>query len=215
MTVYQNFLFNFHSSHTSHSQPVLVIQEGTFALHLTLHFCSHNLRNPIDHTAVLIFTFCASKYYHFTDLYDFLSRKSKLGNSHGYFLFKYIISFYKSIQQTTQMILALLRQLKSRTAKNAHVVHRSHCNLVLHFPVASAEGHKMCTQVTYSCSFTVDGFHLILMWLWRLGVSETVGCTLIKSTGTYCGHLVLKFILKNTTDFQRTTADHLHLSHRT
>lgn len=96
------------------------------------------------------------------DLYDFLRRKSKLGNSHGYYLFKYIILFYKSIQQTTQMTLAMLRQLKCRTAKHAHVVHRSHCNMVLHFPLASAEGHKMCTQVTYSCSFTVDGFHPVL-----------------------------------------------------
>jgi len=49
-----------------------------------------------------------------------LRRKSKRGNTHAYYLFEYIILFYKTIQQTIQMTLAMLRQLKSKTATNTH-----------------------------------------------------------------------------------------------
>lgn len=48
-----------------------------------------------------------------------LRRKSKLSNRHAYYLFKYIVLFYKTIQQTIQMTTAMLRQLKSKAAKNA------------------------------------------------------------------------------------------------
>lgn len=53
-------------------------------------------------------------------IFMILRRKSELGNSHAYYLHKYITLFYKTIQQTTQMTLVMLRWLKSKTAKNAH-----------------------------------------------------------------------------------------------
>lgn len=70
-----------------------------------------------------------------------------------HFTYLNIILFCNAIQQSPQMMLAMLRWAKSKTAKNVYFKDLWSINvsdMVLHFPLVSAKGHKTCTKVTHS-----------------------------------------------------------------
>lgn len=126
-------------------------------------------------------------------------------------LFCFIKISYKPLTQITLPMLSLLK-----SAKNAPFKVSWPTDVIVRWcSIFHWLQQKMCTQVTYSCGFAVDGFHVILTKLGRLSISESLWSCTSKTCQNFQQSttlLVLKLLLKITTDFHRTTADHRYLS---